>query len=89
MVLFEKKKNRTTVFLGQQEMKQTLLNAIEKSLFLLVGLINFDDLATSEELHDKVRCHKRADTKLHKSTTVQDWGGKMKTEKTRRRQDKK
>ena len=62
-------------------MKQTLLNAIEKSLFLLVGLINFDDLATSEELHDKVRCHKRADTKLHKSTTIEQQKQKQAHEK--------
>jgi len=63
-------KNVGSSLADSDDQTEQLLNAIEKSLLFLVGLIDIDDLATSKKLHNKVRCHKRADTKFHQSTMV-------------------
>ena len=75
------KKKRTG---GLKRKQQTLLDTVEESLLLLVGLVNVDDLATSKKLHHKVGSHKRADTKLHKSTTIERKKRKKKSEKQKR-----
>merc|ERR1711879_433867 len=52
------------------EETRTLLGTVEEGAALLEALVDFDDVAASEKLHDETRGHDGRDTELHEGTAI-------------------